>query len=111
MTDLLTRKEAAELLRVPPSRLSKGWGPPSLPGYKRPVYYSRELIERWLAEQRCAAWESTSAARHGGTASKPVVVSIEDQQANEIAERLRRQHAQSKPPSKPPTLIAVPRDL
>src|SRR5262245_20021590 len=60
--DLLTRKEAAELLGVSPSRLARGWGPPPLPQYRRPRLYSRQLVERWLQEQREASWDSTSDA-------------------------------------------------
>lgn len=53
--DLLTRREVAALLGISVSKLDRGWGPPPLSRYRRPVMYSRDTCERWLTEQREAA--------------------------------------------------------
>ena len=58
-SDLMTREEAAAFLGVRPSRLARGgWGPPSLPNYRRPRYYSRRMCEAFLAEQQASALPS-----------------------------------------------------
>lgn len=46
--DIMTRLEVAEYLQVSASRLAQGWGPPSMPAYKRPVMYHRKVVEEWL---------------------------------------------------------------
>lgn len=111
--DLLTRAEAAALLDVSPDRLARGFGPPPLPGYKRPVRYSREQCEQWLAEQKERAWASTNARapRSGGVASRSTGTKSEGQLARQIAARLRSKSADSEPTSKPRHLVAVPEDL
>lgn len=107
--DLLTRPEAAKLLGVPASRLCRGWGPPPLPQYKRPVMYSRELCQRWLDEQKGEAWGSTEKeeAGTGGSHSRLTVRKSAGQRGKKVADRLRAKHGRSAPPSNPKHLAAV----
>lgn len=88
--DLLTREEAARLLRVSVRRLEDGWGPPPLLDYGRPKMYSRAQCDEWL-ESRRRPLCSTDAATSGGPNSSTRVTVSGSQQARQIAASLRRE--------------------
>jgi hypothetical protein len=114
-TDRITRAEAARVLGCSVSRLSHGWGPAPLPGYTRPVYYSRRVIqefyERLVERSREATqWDSISAKaqRRGGVASKLRGTRSGGRLARQIAEQLRRSSDDTAPSSSARHLVAVP---
>lgn len=113
--DLLTRAEVARLLGCSVSRLTHGWGPAPLPGYTRPVYYSRRVVqefyERLVDRSREATpWDSTSAKapRRGGAGSRSRATRSGGRLARQIAEQLRRSSDDSGPSSSARHLVAVP---
>jgi hypothetical protein len=111
--DLLTRREAAILLGVKPTWLERGNGPPALPIPRRPKYYSREICEQWLAQQKGAAWDSTNAKAQprGGVDSRSPATRSGGALARQTAERLRSKSADCAPTTNPRHLVAVPEDL
>jgi hypothetical protein len=110
--DLLTRVEAAALLGVSVSTLAKGWGPPPLPQYKRPRYYSKDICERWMDAHKGATWDYTSAKarQFGGAAFKSPAAKSNDQLARQVEERLRSKSAACAHTTKARHLIAVPEE-
>ncbi len=106
--ELLTRAEAAKLLRVSPSQLAHGWGPPPLPAYKRPVMYSRRTIRRWLREQE-ALCPSTSAVGSGGSSSNTLASGTVSPRARQILEKQRRKRVVSALKSKTRRVLEVVR--
>jgi hypothetical protein len=117
-TDLITRAEAAQILKCSVSRLSHGWGPAPLPGYTRPVYYSRRLVLEWYERvveraREATEWDSTSgrARRSGGAASRSRATRSAGRLAKSIAEQLRRSSDASDPKSSARHLLAVPKRL
>jgi hypothetical protein len=111
--DLMTRAQVAEYLGVSVSKLVTGWGPRPLPDYRRPLRYSREVVDLWLQHQRERAWQSTSAAIRptGGSSSASPAVSTAAARASGIAERLRARNGLGETPSGPPLLVVIPEDL
>ena len=106
--DLLTRYEARALLGHDPSR---GWGPPPLPAYRRPRYWSRQQCEQWLKEQReTASWGSTGTrVRDSGTSvSSSPGKSTGGLLARRTAALLRSKNVASGRSTKPRHLLAVP---
>jgi len=104
--DLLTAKEVAALLGHKPDR---GWGPPPLPQYRRPRYYSREMCEQWLAEQKEAACRSTvtQGLVFGGVDSGSRAPKSGGPLARQIAAELRSKSEDYVPTTRARHLIAV----
>lgn len=114
-TDRITRAEAARLLGCSVSRLSHGWGPAPLPGYTRPVYYSRRIVVEWYERRveqsrEATQWDSigAKAPRRGGVVSRSRATRSGGRLARQIAEQLRRSSDDSEPSSSARHLVAVP---
>lgn len=95
--NLLTRAEAAAFLGVSLSQLAHGWGPSPLPGYKRPVMYSRRVLRQWMREQEamcCTVVEmytgQSLSTQVSGTVSPQVRRIYEQQQRKRVASALKR---------------------
>lgn len=98
--ELLTRKEAAALLRISASWLSKGNGPTPIRLGRRVLYHQADVvtfIERLRAEaqEQCCTEDPTRKITNcaSGTTAKKSVVALESQ----IAERLRQKHTSYAP--------------
>ena len=91
--ELLTRKEAAALLKVSESQLAHGWGPPPLPAYKRPVMYSRRVLRNWLRgqEELCCTVAEISTGRNSSTLARGTVSPL----VKQIVARQRRKRVAS----------------
>ena len=87
-SEIMTRLEVAELLRVSARKLSH-WGPPRLPAYSRPAY-SRAVVESWIREQEAAACSSLSAATFGGADSNTTGNDTLSRQVKEIITERRK---------------------
>lgn len=95
-SDLMTRAEVAELLRVSVRKLANGWGPVPLPVamYCRPRMYLRATVESWLLSGPGSAC-STNAAMSGTSDSNPTGSASTSPRAKEIVTELRLRDAAS----------------
>lgn len=116
--ELLSADQVAERLQVAKSRLSRGWGPPPLPQYRRPRRWSRRVVEDWLAAQevQCQSESAASAppqtgvSTHGTPDSRPAAGRSGGQLAQQVADELRSKSRDSKPSLGPRHLVPVPED-
>ena len=108
--DLLTRYEVALLLGVSVSVLAKGWGPPRLAGYRRPVMYSRAAIDQWIANQPGGSACSTNSPTQttGGRSLSTTANGIDYQRVRQIEKQRRsRLAASASKSSSSPALVSV----
>lgn len=102
---LITREEAAVLLRCSVSKLAKGWGPKPHPEYKRPRMYLRDDVMAWLRRHQqtpenpdqCFTPEATSG---GASSSTEAVPTASRQTSASRVQALARRRAKRKASSR-----------
>lgn len=106
--DLMTRVEAAAMMRVSVSKLKQGWGPPPLPQYKRPVMYWRPTIMEWFKDGGSACSSAETNRHSGGRSSSTRESATVSQRVRQIEKRRRLRLAGSASKSnKTPALVTL----